>query len=408
MVRVVGYWFQGSPFVHKDRASCRDARHSSVSPAKKNNSLRRLPTPILLHKRRHFAAASSCVAVAPTVRPIGRSLKNSVATPARWASGGHASLPNASTAWPTFLAVGLRGLFPPEDRHKVVVLATTKPAELDLPISHWSLDDLAIQIVKDAHYQEMSRSTINRILNSNDLKPHRCTQWLHSNDPDFEAKALHIAKLYLDAPRLYQHGELVLSVDEKTSIQALERKYPGRPMEAGRPERREFEYIRHGTRCLIATLVVPTGQILGDVSKRRGSVDFCRHLRHVAEQFPDTGRFHWVMDNLNTHWNLNMCRCIARLSGVPFEPTKLRNGTERRAFLTDPEHKHVIHFTPKHGSWLNQIEIWFGVLQRRVIRRGNFRSQADLPRRILDYLVYYNENLAHPYRWTYTGQPLAT
>jgi hypothetical protein len=301
----------------------------------------------------------------------------------------------------------LRGLFPPEDRHKVIVLATTKPAELGLPVSHWSLEDLAIQILQDAHYRDMSRSTIQRILNANDLKPHRCTQWLHSDDPEFEAKALHIARLYLDAPRLYQHGELVLCVDEKTSIQALERKYPGRPMAAGRPERREFEYIRHGTRCLIASLVVPTGRILGDVSARRASRDFCRHLRQTAAQFPDAKRFHWVMDNLNTHWNLALCRCIARLSGVPFEPKKLRTGAQRRAFLTDPEHKHVLHYTPKHGSWLNQIEIWFGVLQRRVIRRGNFCSKADLTRRILAYIAYYNENLAHPYRWTYTGQPLA-
>jgi transposase len=287
------------------------------------------------------------------------------------------------------------------------VLATTKPAALGLSVSHWSLEDLAIQILQDAHYRDMSRSTIHRILNANDLKPHRCTQWLHSDDPDFEAKALHIARLYLDAPRLYQHGELVLCVDEKTSIQALERKYPGRPMEPGRLERREFEYLRHGTRCLIASVLVPTGQILGDVSARRASRDFGRHLRHTAEQFPDARRFHWVMDNLNTHWNLSLCRVIAQLSGVRFEPKQLRAGAQRRAFLTDPEHKHVIHYTPKHGSWLNQIEIWFGVLQKRVIRRGNFRSKADLTRRILDYIIYYNQNLAHPYRWTYTGQPLA-
>jgi hypothetical protein len=300
-----------------------------------------------------------------------------------------------------------RGLFPPEDRHKVVVLATTKPAELGLPISHWSLDDLAVQILKDAHYQDMSRSTINRVLNGNDLKPHRCTQWLHSDDPDFETKALDIARLYLDAPRLYQQGELVLCTDEKTSIQALERKHPGRPMIPGRPERREFEYIRHGTRCLIASLAVATGEIIGDVSARRGSRDFCRHLRQTAAQFPEVQRFHWVMDNLNTHWNLSLCRCIAQLSGVKFEPKKLHTGTQRRAFLTDPEHKHVIHYTPKHGSWLNQIEIWFGVLEKRVIRRGNFVSKADLTRRILAYIAYYNENLAHPYRWTYTGQPLA-
>jgi hypothetical protein len=110
---------------------------------------------------------------------------------------------------------------------------------------------------------------------------------------------------------------------------------------------------------------------------------------------------------MRRHWNLSMCRCIARLSGLRFEPKKLRSGVERRAFLTDPDHKHVIHYTPKHGSWLNQIEIWSGVLERRVIRRGNFVSKADLTRRIVDYLGYYSKHLAHPYRWTYTGQPLA-
>jgi DDE superfamily endonuclease len=405
MLRVFDY--HGSPLVHKDGATCPDARQSSVFLVKRNSVSKKLPTPAPRHKLRPFAAASSSAAAGQIGLPIGKSLKNTIATPPPWASGGRGSRLDAWTAWPTFRAAVLRELFPPEDRHKVVVLATTKPTELGLPISHWSLEDLAIQIVKDAHYRDMSRSTINRVLNSNDLKPHRCTQWLHSNDPDFEAKALHIAQLYLDAPRLYQHGELVLCVDEKTSIQALERKYPGRPMEPGRPERREFEYVRHGTRCLIASLVVPTGQILGDVSKRRGSLHFCRHLRHAAEQFPDIKRFHWVMDNLNTHWNLSMCRCIARLSDVAFEPKKLGTGVQRRAFLTNPEHKHVIHFTPKHGSWLNQIEIWFGILQRRVIRRGNFRSKADLTRKILDYILYYNENLAHPYRWTYTGQPMA-
>jgi hypothetical protein len=342
----------------------------------------------------------------PTGRPTGKWPANSGATPAPSVNGDNASRPDASTGWTTYPAAVPPALFPPEDRHKVLVLATTKPADLGLPFSHWSLEDLATQIINDAHYRDMSRSTIARILNDGDLKPHRCTQWLHSDDPDFEAKALHVARLYLDAPRLYQHGELVICTDEKTGIQALERKYPGRPMEPGRPERREFEYIRHGTRCLIGSLLVPTGQIIGDVSARRASRDFCRHLRHVAAQFPDAQRFHWVMDNLNTHWNLDLCRCLARLSGVRFEPKRLKTGAQRRAFLSDPEHKHVIHFTPKHGSWLNQIEIWFSVLARRVIRRGNFASKADLARKILAYIAYYNEHHAHPYRWTYTGQPL--
>jgi putative transposase len=201
--------------------------------------------------------------------------------------------------------------------------------------------------------------------------------------------------------------ELVICTDEKTSIQALEPKYPTKPLQPGRPALREFEYVRHGTRCLIASLIVPTGEVVGDVLPQRTSADFCRHVRHVARQFPEVKRFHWVMDNLNTHWSLDLCRTIARLSSVRFEPQQLRTGSERRAFLTNPEHKHVIHYTPKHGSWLNQIEIWFGVLQRRLLRRGEFSSKADLTRQLLAYLEYYNVHWARPYRWTYTGQPLA-
>ena len=288
----------------------------------------------------------------------------------------------------------------------MLVLATEKPQDVGVPVTHWSLDDLALRILQDAHYRDMSRGTIQRILAEAALQPHRCTGWLHSDDPDFEAKALAVAGLYLEAPKLYHHGELVICADEKTGIQALERKYPDRPMEPGRPARREFEYIRHGTRCLIASLVVPTGQVHGDVLAHRTAVDYCRHLGRVARRFPEAKKFHRVMDNLNTHWSLELCRLIARLSGIKFEPKRLKTGAQRRAFLTDAEHKHVIHYTPKHGSWLNQIEIWFSVLARRVIRRGDFASKADLTRKILAYIDYYNACRAHPYRWTYTGKPL--
>jgi transposase len=299
------------------------------------------------------------------------------------------------------------GLFPPEDLHRVVALATEKPADQGVPAAQWSLSDLAARILNDAHPAAMSRSTIFRVLNEAAIKPHKSRYWLNSHDPDFEAKTLEIAHLYLDAPRLHQHGELVICTDEKTGIQALEPKYPTKPVQPDRPSLREFEYIRHGTRCLIASLIVPTGHVIGDVLAQRTSADFCRHVRHVARQFPDVERFHWVMDNLNTHWSVDLCHTIARLSGVRFEPKHLRTGSERRAFLTDPEHKHVIHYTPKHGSWLNQIEIWFGVLQRRLLRRGEFSSKADLTRQLYAYLEYYNVHWARPYRWTYTGQPLA-
>jgi DDE superfamily endonuclease len=274
-----------------------------------------------------------------------------------------------------------------------------------VPTSHWSLDDLAFQILKDAHYQDMSRSTIRRILAAADLQPHRCRYWLKRHDPDFEAKALDVCQLYLDAFRLQRQGELVVSVDEKTGIQALERLYatlPGRP---GQIERREFEYRRHGTRCLIGSLIVPTGQVIGSVTAHRGRWDFVRHIRDVVEMFPQVKRFHWVMDNLNTHWTFELCRYLAVDAGCWDKGRRLRTGKERRAFLTGGCPRHVIHFTPKHGSWLNQIEIWFGVLSRRVLRRGDFPSLEDLARKILEYIAYYNAHQAHPYEWTYSGKP---
>src|SRR5262249_17366454 len=276
-----------------------------------------------------------------------------------------------------------------------------------IPTAQWSLSDLAARIVNEAHAAAMSRSTIFRVLDQAAFKPHKSRYWLNSHDPDFEAKALAVAQLYLKAPRLYQHGGLVLGTDEKTGIQAWERKYETKPTRPGMPALREFEYIRHGTRCLIATLAVPTGQVIGDVLARRTALDFCRHIRHVASEFPDSQRFHWVMGNLNTHCSLDLDRTIAKLSGLPFTPKALKTGRDRRVFLTDPEHKHVIHYTPKHGSWLNQIEIWFGILHRRLLRRGEFTSKKDLTEQLLEYLAYHNKNWANPYKWTYTGQPLA-
>lgn len=299
-------------------------------------------------------------------------------------------------------------LFPPEDRHKVMCLATTPPAEHGLPTTHWSLDDLAYQILQDAHYADMSRSTVQRILADAELRPHRSRYWLTSHDPDFEAKVLDVCRLYLEAPVLYQLGELVICVDEKTSIQALERARPTLPGRAGQDERRDAEYLRHGTRCLIGSRVVATGEVIGSVTAERKTWDFVRHIRDVVESFPQATKFHWVMDNLNTHWTYQLCQYLGRLSGVWDNRPSLRTGAARRAFLTDPSHKHVVHFTPKHGSWMNQIEIWFGVLSRKLLRRGEFHSTADLTERIIEFIAYYNRHWAFPYEWTYTGKPMVS
>jgi len=299
-----------------------------------------------------------------------------------------------------------RGAFPPDEQLEVVTLATSKTAEHGCPASQWSLDDLAAVLVNRHAEEAMTRSTIGRVLNAADLKPHRSVYWLNSHDPDFDSKARDICKLYIEAPVLYQHGEVVICTDEKTGMQILQRKYPTILVQPGKPEKREHEYIRHGTRCLIGSFIVPTGKVVWDLGVTRTSLDFAAHLAHVAAQFPDHKRFHWILDNLNTHWSLDVCQLMAQFNGLPFCKRDLRTGQQRRRFLTDPEHKHVFHFTPKHGSWLNQVELWFSTLARRFLKRGDFASAEEFVARLTAYLNDHNAHRAHPYRWTYTGQPL--
>lgn len=299
-----------------------------------------------------------------------------------------------------------RGAFPPDKQLEVLTLASSTTAEHDCVASQWSLDDLAAQLVNQYADEAMSRSTIQRILHEADLKPHRSVYWLNSHDPDFDAKAKDICGLYVQAPALFQQGELVICCDEKTGMQILQRKHPTIRAQPGKPEKREHEYIRHGTRALIASFVVPTGQVVWDLGVTRTSQDFAAHLAHVTDQFPDQRRFHWVLDNLNTHWSLDVCELMARLNGASFCKRSLRTGQQRRAFLTDSNHKHVFHFTPKHGSWLNQVELWFSTLSRRWLKRADFASAEEFIARLHAYMHDYNTQRAHPYRWTYTGQPL--
>jgi hypothetical protein len=380
--------------------------HASSCPTKSARSSRRWYAPAPRRKACSYAAASSFAPPNPTAPAISKSPRNWTATGTRSACGGNASSPPAWPACKTPPAPVAPGAFPPDELTTVVNLATTKTEEHNQPATRWSLDDLAAAIVNEAHHRAMSRSTIWRTLDAADLKPHQSVYWLNSHDPDFEQKALAICRLYLNAPRLYRQGRLLLCCDEKTGMQILQRKYPTQPVEPGKPEKREFEYIRHGTRTLITSFAVPTGEVVWDLGPTRTSADFAHHIGHVAVHFRDFEQFDWVLDNLNTHWSLEVCEYIAALCDVPFEPWLLKTGKQRRAFLTDPSHQHVFHFTPKHGSWLNQVELWFSVLSRRFLKRGDFASAAEFEDRLLRYLEHYNAEYAHPYRWTYTGQPL--
>jgi transposase len=316
------------------------------------------------------------------------------------------SLSTASPACKMLLGPVGRGTFPPEEQLEVVNLATSKTSEHDCVASQWSLDDLATVLVNRHAEEAMTRSTIWRVLSDADLKPHRSVYWLNSHDPDFDSRAKEICKLYVQAPMLYQHGELVICCDEKTGMQMLKRKHPTIPVAPGKPEKREQEYIRLGTRCLITSFIVPTGKVVCNLGSTRTSVDFVTHLAQVASRFPDHQRFHWIVDNLNTHGSLEVCWLMARLNGVTFRESDLRTLPERRTFLSNPEHKHVFHYTPKHGSWLNQVELWFSTLARRFLKRGDFDSAEDFEARLIGYLEDHNLHRAHPYRWTYTGQPL--
>jgi DDE superfamily endonuclease len=296
--------------------------------------------------------------------------------------------------------------FPPDERVEVITLASQRTAEHDCPATRWGLDDLARELVNRHAHEAMHRSTIRRILHDADLQPHRSVYWLNSHDPDFDTKAAAICQLYVRSPILYQQGELVISTDEKTGMQILQRKYPTQPARPGHPEKREHEYIRHGTRALIASFVVPTGEVVWNLGPTRTSRDFANHLKKVADHFRDWSRITWVVDHLNTHWSRQACAVLAALNGLAFDPRRLSTGAERRAFLTDPEHAYRFVYAPKHGSWLNQVELWFSVLVRRFLKRGEFASAVEFGQRLTTYVDTYNAREKHPYRWTYAGQPL--
>lgn len=337
---------------------------------------------------------------------MARSLPSAAVIAIPLGSGDNASSTKASLACRMLPGRVAPAAFPPAERLEVLTIATEATADHDCPASRWSLDDLATRLVNRHADEAMSRATIWRTLHDADLKPHRSVYWLNSHDPDFAARAQEICRLYVQAPVLYQQGQLVICTDEKTGMQILQRKYPTRPARPGSPEQREFEYLRHGTRALLASFVVPTGELLWDVELTRTAADFAKHLLQVGARFADWERITWVVDNLNTHWSLQACEFLALMNDLPFRPRALRTGTQRRAFLSDPDHAYRFAFTPKHGSWLNQVELWFSVLSRRFLKRGDFASPAEFERRLRVFLQEYNRSQAHPYRWTYTGEPL--
>ncbi len=273
---------------------------------------------------------------------------------------------------------GVRRSFPPEERPEVLALAGHPLSELAAARTHWALRPL-VEAAQSWGYvrNRPGKSTVGRWRSEIALKPHRVRRWLHSPDPEFRRQLRRIVRLYLRPPR----GRRVICVDEKTQVQILERLHPGRPPAPGYPQRLEADYRRHGTLAILAGWDVRSGQGLVQVRRRRRHPEFLELLKALRRRWP-RGRLVIVLDNLSIHT-------------TPEVPNWLQVQAGRVRF----------EFLPLHACWLNQIEIWFSILERQALRRASDASYRERAARVHRFARHWNR-IARPFRWTFKGYPL--
>ena len=304
----------------------------------------------------------------------------------------------------------------PEDydanqRALVVTMACQNPSDYGFEISHWSLPYLRLAIENEGFAPGISESTINRILNDVDVRPHKHQYWLHSKEkyesPEtYDAKINAINNLYRQAKENPEDIR-ILSTDEMTGIQALEHKYADKPPMPNKDAKIEFEYIRHGTTTLIGFFDVPTGRIEPPfLNETRTEEDFVNALQEIISRDPQK-RYCIVADNLNTHESESLVRYVAEQIGdkqdlgIKGRRGILKSKESRAQYLSNPDHRICFYYTPIHCSWMNQIEIWFGIINRRLLRKKSFKSVEELIQSIKIYVEQYNRYFAHPFNWKY-------
>jgi transposase len=311
---------------------------------------------------------------------------------------------------------GSTGSFTAEQVTQILAVACEPPEQSGRPIDRWTHRELTDEVILRKIVASISVGQVGRYLAQAELQPHRSKYWLNTKEKDpevFQQQVEIVCQTYLQAPQLYfqQHTHTV-SVDEMPGIQALERIAKTIPMQPGRPVRIEYEYQRHGTLCLFGNWDVVLGQMIAPtIRETRTDEDFAWNIHHTVQTDPEAG-WVFVVDNLNTHCSEALVRYVARLEGID-ESTLGKKGktgiltsmATRQAFLSDCSHRVRFVYLPKHSSWLNQIEVIFGIVGRRVVRRGNFSSLDALKERLLLFIDYFNRTFARPFRWTYTGRP---
>jgi transposase len=260
-------------------------------------------------------------------------------------------------------------------RSRILALTKLGPPE-GTGLTHWSTYEMA-KYLRRHEGLDVSHNFVAELWRAHGLRPHRQGTFKASKDPEFATKVVDIVGLYLDPP----DGAVVLSFDEKTQVQALERTQPLLPIAFDKTEKRTHDYVRHGTLNLFAALDVLTGKVVGQMFRRKRTKEFLRFMDRLVKQYPTDQKIHVILDNLRTHNNADVGAWLGKHSNVTF------------------------HFTPKGSSWINQIETWFGIITRQAIRRGSFRSLAELIQRINDYITHWNED-AEPFEWIATADQI--